>query len=107
MIEDKENEKCQNLGITRYSKDRQENISYTNRPGYESPDPWYDGRGHNYEIIDGPMSGSVLTVEEIGSITKAYSRHINKAITLENSVEESKKLDEEITKLENSKEKND
>jgi hypothetical protein len=42
----------------------------TNRAGYNSPDPWYDGRFslHNYTIIDTPMNGTVLTREKILSI---------------------------------------
>ena len=98
-IEDNESEKCAELGIIRYSKGRDGSISYENRPGYESPDPWYDGRGHNYEIIDGPMSGSVLTIEEINKIAKEYSKHIEKAYTLENSVNESAELDEKISEI--------
>ena len=93
-IEKKEEQKCSELGIRRYSKGRDGSITYTNRPGYESPDPWYDGRGHNYQIIDGPMSGSVLSVEEINNIAKEFSIHIQKANKLEETVEESKKLDE-------------
>ena len=93
-IEKKEEKKCSELGIKRYSKGRDGSITYSNRPGYESPDPWYDGRGHNYEIIDGPMSGSVLSVDEINNIAKEYSVHIQKANKLEETVEESKKLDE-------------
>lgn len=98
-IEDKENERCTELGIRRYSKGRDGNISYDNRPGYDSPDPWYDGRGHNFEIIDGPMSGSVLSVDEINEIAKEYSKHIEKAYTLESSVNESAELDERISKI--------
>lgn len=30
------------------------------RPGFENNDPWYDGRGHGYTIVDTPESGSVL-----------------------------------------------
>jgi hypothetical protein len=36
-----------------------------NRPGYDNPDPWYDGRAHDYTIIDSPRCGTVLTAEEI------------------------------------------
>lgn len=92
-IEKKEEQKCSELGIRRYSGSNG-NITYSNRPGYESPDPWYDGRGHNYEIIDGPMSGSVLSVDEINNIAKEYSIHIQKANKLVETVEESRKLDE-------------
>ena len=100
-IEDKESEKCAELGIRRYSKGRDGSISYENRPGYESPDPWYDGRGHNYEIIDGPMSGSVLSVGEINEIAMEYSKHIEKANALENSVDENNELSEELQQLQN------
>lgn len=38
------------------------------RDGYDMPDPWYDGRGHNYTIIDTPKMGTVLDLEEIVEI---------------------------------------
>lgn len=38
------------------------------RPGYDSPDPWYDGRGHARTIVDAPNSGSVLTVDEVHDV---------------------------------------
>lgn len=43
------------------------------RPGYMNPDPWYDGRGHNYSIVDSPRSKSVLTADEIESIIMAFA----------------------------------
>jgi len=33
-----------------------------------NPDPWYDGRGHDYTIVDSPNSGSVLSGEKIREI---------------------------------------
>ena len=42
------------------------------RPGYENPDPWYDGRRHGYTIIDSPRSGSVLTADEIEAVTLEF-----------------------------------
>ena len=75
-IEKAEAIECERMDIKRYSKGRNGEISYTNRPGYDSPDPWYDGRGHGYEIIASPMSGSVLSVSEINSIVKDYSKEI-------------------------------
>ena len=44
------------------------------RPGYGSPDPWYDGRNplHNYTIVDTPRGGTVLDWEEIQEIIKQY-----------------------------------
>jgi len=98
-LEEREDNKCKELNIKRYSKDREGNVSYANRPGYDSPDPWYDGRGHNYEIVDGPMSGSVLTVEEINDTAKEYSKHIEIATRLQQSVDKSKELSQEINEL--------
>ena len=45
-----------------------------NRPGYNSPDPWYDGRSplHNYTIIDTPRDGTVLGPAEIRDIFHRY-----------------------------------
>lgn len=41
-----------------------------NRPGYNNPDPWYDGRNplHHYTIIDTPRNGTVLTKDTISKI---------------------------------------
>jgi len=46
------------------------------RPGYGSPDPWYDGRNtlHNYTIVDTPRCGTVLTWEEIQQIIVRYGK---------------------------------
>jgi hypothetical protein len=38
------------------------------RPGYDSADPWYDGRSHDYTIVDAPRSGTLLTADEIEGI---------------------------------------
>jgi len=35
------------------------------RPGYSNADPWYDGRSHGFSIIASPISGTVLSAEEI------------------------------------------
>src|SRR5439155_16837656 len=35
------------------------------RVGYDNPDPWYDGRGHEYTIVDAPRAGTVLTADEV------------------------------------------
>ncbi|MEZ4599149.1 MAG: hypothetical protein R2940_05105 [Syntrophotaleaceae bacterium] len=34
------------------------------RPGYAGFDPWYDGRGHTYTIVDSPNCGTVLLGRE-------------------------------------------
>ena len=46
-----------------------------NRPGYNSPDPWYDGRSplHNYSIIDSPNSGTILTKSEVRQIVCEFA----------------------------------
>jgi serine/threonine protein kinase len=38
------------------------------RPGFTNADPWYDGRAHQYTIVDAPRSGTLLTAEEIEAI---------------------------------------
>ena len=39
--------------------------------GYcNNDDPWYDGRGHSYTIVDAPRDGSCLTQDQIISIVK-------------------------------------
>jgi len=43
------------------------------RPGYHNPDPWYDGRGHNYTIVASPRKGSVIPPEEIRRIVSTYT----------------------------------
>ncbi|MEQ8167974.1 MAG: hypothetical protein ABRQ38_03685 [Candidatus Eremiobacterota bacterium] len=43
------------------------------RPGYHNPDPWYDGRGHNYTIVASPRKGSVIPPEEIRRIVATYT----------------------------------
>jgi hypothetical protein len=45
-----------------------------NRPGYNNPDPWYDGRGHSYTIVDSPRSGTVLSPDEIEAILLDYGQ---------------------------------
>lgn len=34
-------------------------------------DPWYDGRGHHYTIVDSPQDGSVLTAAEVTAILQS------------------------------------
>ena len=40
------------------------------RPGYASPDPWYDGRApmHGYTIVDSPHGGTVLDPAEVRGV---------------------------------------
>lgn len=45
-----------------------------NRKGFDNPDPWYDGRGQNYTIIDAPRSGTVLTADEVETIFLQFAR---------------------------------
>lgn len=34
-------------------------------PDFSSSDPWYDGRGHRYTIVDAPRNGSLLPLDTI------------------------------------------
>jgi hypothetical protein len=37
--------------------------------GYcDNPDPWYDGRGHEWTIVDSPLIGTVLPYDEITAL---------------------------------------
>jgi len=73
LIEQVENEKRQALGMVRQGE---------NRPGYDSPDPWYDGRSplHNYTIIDSPRVGTVLSFKEVRDIFRQYTRALKHAL---------------------------
>lgn len=44
------------------------------RPGYRNADPWYDGRSHQYTILDAPRSGTLLTAEEIEALFLRFGR---------------------------------
>jgi serine/threonine protein kinase len=44
------------------------------RPGYANADPWYDGRGHNYTIVDAPHGGTELTADEIEALFLEFGR---------------------------------
>lgn len=44
----------------------------TPRTGYSNSDPWYDGRGHGFTIIDSPRDGTFLSPEEIEDILIKY-----------------------------------
>lgn len=65
LLEIKETEVREHLGKQRLGQ---------NRPGYDSPDPWYDGRSalHQYTIIDSPRDGTVIGMEDIRSILLSY-----------------------------------
>lgn len=47
-------------------------IDEQNREGYDISDPWYDGRAHNYTIIDSPCNGTVLKYESILDSVKNF-----------------------------------
>lgn len=38
------------------------------RPGYDTPDPWYDGRAHGHTIVDAPTWGTILRPPEVREI---------------------------------------
>lgn len=45
-------------------------VKEENREGYDIPDPWYDGRAHEYTIIDSPRRGTELEIDDIIDILK-------------------------------------
>lgn len=44
------------------------------RKGYGNSDPWYDGRGHSFTIIDTPRSGTLLTLKEVEEIVLQFGK---------------------------------
>jgi len=68
LLEKAETEKREKLGKVRKGE---------NRPGYDSPDPWYDGRSplHNYTIIDSPRGGTVLQMMKVKNIVRNYIKN--------------------------------
>ena len=43
------------------------------RSGYSIADPWYDGRGHDYTIVDTPIHGSCLDREDIENYIRSFT----------------------------------
>lgn len=43
------------------------------RSGYDIPDPWYDGRGHDYTIVDTPIHGTILKRESIENYLRSFN----------------------------------
>lgn len=52
------------------------------RPGYGNADPWYDGRGHAYTIIDSPRNGTVLSAEVVESLLLRFGSGDKKNLCL-------------------------
>jgi len=57
------------------------------RPGYDGPDPWYDGRNHNYTIVDSPNCGTILGELDLSELfgllrfdNPAWKRHLVEAV---------------------------
>lgn len=52
--------------------------------GVTNADPWYDGRGHQYTIVDTPKAGSVLSVREVLEVLEQpyWEMHLTSAIML-------------------------
>ena len=55
------------LNFLEEMKRRKKNIVINEeiREGYNIPDPWYDGRAHNYTIVDSPLNGTILKFDQI------------------------------------------
>ncbi len=73
LIEQAETEKKKQLGLERQGE---------NRPGYNSPDPRYDGRSplHHYTIIDSPRAGTVFMVKELRNVFLRYEGGIQQGL---------------------------
>jgi len=52
------------------------NPRYINEEWCKTEDPWYDGRGHDYTIIDVPKVNSLLTFEEIVDISLSFTESV-------------------------------
>lgn len=50
------------------------------RPGYENADPWYDGRGHTFTIVDSPRDGTALTADEVEAALLDFSAHSTRIV---------------------------
>ena len=74
LLEKAESEKRKNHfhGIDDRVTDLVSGKPKTPRTGYSNSDPWYDGRGHGFTIIDSPRDGTFLTPEEIEDILIKY-----------------------------------
>ena len=44
------------------------------RPGCANADPWYDGRAHDYTIVDSPRGGTWLSADEIEAALLEFGR---------------------------------
>ncbi|MCM3691448.1 hypothetical protein [Neobacillus niacini] len=44
----------------------------------DNEDPWFDGRNNNYQIVDGPRVGSLLTISEIRRTVLDYTKPVVK-----------------------------
>lgn len=48
--------------------DKRTGLILSPRDGYDNSDPWYDGRGHGFTIVDSPRSGTILTADQIENL---------------------------------------
>jgi len=55
-------------GVDDRATDPATGIAKAKRAGFDNSDPWYDGRGQNFTIVDAPRSGTVLSADEIEEI---------------------------------------
>jgi hypothetical protein len=60
--------RCQVFGVDDRKIDPATGAARPPRLGYDNADPWYDGRAHDYTIVDAPRSGTLLDAEEIEAI---------------------------------------
>jgi TIR domain len=73
MLEEAESQaRIAKSGVDDRNIDPQSGIPRPARQGFSNNDPWYDGRGHNYTIVDAPRSGTVLSADRIEQIFVAF-----------------------------------
>jgi hypothetical protein len=62
------------FGVDDRAVDPQTRMVKPPRAGYDNSDPWYDGRGHNYTIVDAPRQGTMLSADEIEDVFRLFAK---------------------------------
>ncbi|MBD3385103.1 TIR domain-containing protein [candidate division KSB1 bacterium] len=81
LLEKAESEKRKALNLLRRGVPRYE-AEYC-----DNDDPWYDGRGHNYTIVDSPRNGTVLSYAEIIKVVSSLYSQQDQALSLGEQVD--------------------
>lgn len=77
LLEFEENRK-ENILLGESLKEKWRSRQPENRRFYEdwadNSDPWYDGRNNQYQIVDAPKIGSLMTIKEIKQVVINYTK---------------------------------